>query len=435
MDREAKTSFSFASIAISFFILIVLPLTITGIIISKGVIKVGEEATQANLRILDDSQKLSIAGRAVSVADAVAQFLADREKDIRIASILPRDEKSYTTFLRSTTRGVVKVANVGIIKIPVPIFRDIAFIDKNGKEVLKVTEAGMVPSSELRDLSNPENAEYGYEEYFLRAKELSPGEFYMGPVVGYHVSKEEYEQGTRFDGIMRYASPVFDSSGFAGVVALAMNFVHLMEFTDHIVPTEPGMIFADVNPDDTNYCFMVDRDGYIISHPADYHIRGLREDGTPAPILDEENFERYFKTGKAGMNVLKTGFIDENLPRIHSLASDGKSGSFTYTIDNTRIFTAYAHIPYYGSIFSKPEGFGWIGMIVDIDKYHNLSQEKVKEIQLKVERWQKSSIVVVFVSLFLLFIIALILARGLYRSIQSVQRQGGLHQHLEDDEE
>jgi len=89
MEKEAKTNFSFASIALSFFILIVLPLTITGVIISKGVIKVGEEATQANLRILDDNQKQSIAGRAQNVADAVAQFLSDREKDIRIASILP----------------------------------------------------------------------------------------------------------------------------------------------------------------------------------------------------------------------------------------------------------------------------------------------------------------------------------------------------------
>ncbi len=59
---------------------------------------------------------------------------------------------------------------------------------------------------------------------------------------------------------------------------------------------------------------------------------------------------------------------------------------------------------------------------VDIDKYHKLSEDKVKDIQLKVERWQKSSIVVVFVSLILLFVIALILARGLYRSIQ--KREG-----------
>ena len=132
--------------------------------------------------------------------------------------------------------------------------------------------------------------------------------------------------------------------------------------------------------------------------------------------------------------MLTLGFLDENLPKIHSLALAGKSGSFTYTINNRRIFLAYAHIPYYGSVYSKPEGFGWVGMIVDIDKYHKLSQEKVKDIQQKVERWQKSSIVVVFASLILLFIIALILARGLYRSIQNTQSGGGMKPR-EDDED
>lgn len=72
-------------------------------------------------------------------------------------------------------------------------------------------------------------------------------------------------------------------------------------------------------------------------------------------------------------------------------------------------------------------------MIVDIDKYHNLSQQKVQEIQAKVERWQKSSIVVVFVSLILLFIIALILARGLYRSIQKASKDSDTP--LQDDED
>jgi hypothetical protein len=420
MEQEAKTNFSFASIAISFFILIVLPLTITGVIISKGVVKVGEEATQANLRILDDSQKLSIGGRAQNIADAVAQFLSDTEKDIRIASILPRDENSYTTFLRNT-RGVVNASKGGIVKIPVPVFREIAFLNKEGMEVLKVTTEGVVAKDKLKDMSNPENGEYGTEDYFLKAKVMAPGEFYMGPVVGRHVNKAEFDGGKRFDGIIRMAAPVFDSSGFAGVVELALNAVHLMEFTNHIMPTEPGMVFAQVNPDNMDYSFMVDREGYFIAHPSEYLIRGLDQNKQPVPVMDESNYKQLSETGEGVMNVLKQGFNDENLPKIHALSAEGKSGSLTYNLGDKRIFMAYAPIPFYGNGYSKPQGFGWVGMVVDIDKYHHLSQEKVKEIQQKVERWQKSSIVVVFVSLILLFAIALILARGLYRSIQSAK--------------
>ncbi|HHO76570.1 MAG TPA: hypothetical protein ENN05_09110 [Deltaproteobacteria bacterium] len=434
MEQEGKTNFSFASIAISFFILIVLPLTITGVIISKGVVKVGEEATQANLRILDDSQKQSIGGRAQTVADAVAQFLSDREKDIRIASILPRDENSYTTFIRSNTRGIIKSSNVGMIKIPMPLYREISFLNKSGMEVLKVTNEGVVAKGKLKDMSNPDNGEYGSEDYFLKAKSLAPGEYYMGPVVGRHVSKAEFAEGKRFDAIIRLATPVFDSNGFAGVVGLALEYVHIMEFTDHIIPTESGMFFAEINADDMNYAFMVDREGFMISHPLDYFLRGLDENMNPVEVMNEQNYQELSKTGTGSMNVLSMGFIDENLPKIQSLASEGKSGSLTYTLKDKRIFVAYAHIPYYGNGFSKPQGFGWVGMIVDIDKYHHLSQEKVKEIQLKVERWQKSSIVVVFVSLILLFIIALILARGLYRSIQSARRPGEATR-LENDED
>ncbi|HON61564.1 MAG TPA: hypothetical protein PK314_06815 [Deltaproteobacteria bacterium] len=424
MDQEAKTSFSFASIAVSFFILIVLPLTITGVIISKGVVRVGEEATQANLRVLDDSQKLSIGARAQAVADAVAQFLSDVEKDIRIASILPRDEKSYATFLKSNTRGVVQPSQMGVVRVPVPVYDEIAFLNREGRVVLKVTADGTAVAGD---------GSYAQEDFFQRAKGLAPGEFYMGPVVGADVSRAEYEEGKRFEGTIRLASPVFDSSGFAGVVELSLNAVHLAEFTDHIIPTEPGMVFADVQAEDKNFAFMVYRDGMIISHPADYVIWGYDANNQPAPVWDETNYAQLSQTGEGGMNVLSMGFLDENLPKLHALASEGKAGSLTYTKEDSRVFVAYAPIPYYGGGFSKPQGFGWVGMIVDIDKYHNLSQQKVQEIQAKVERWQKSSIVVVFVSLILLFIIALILARGLYRSIQKASKDSDTP--LQDDED
>jgi hypothetical protein len=425
MDQEAKSSFSFASIAVSFFILIVLPLTITGVIISKGVVKVGEEATQANLRILDDSQKLSIGARTQAVADAVAQFLSDVEKDMRIASILPRDVNSYATFLKSNTRGVVQSSQVGVVRIPVPVYHEIQFLNKDGVGVIRVASDGSILEG---------NESFAQEEFFVRAKGLAPGEFYMGPVEGADVSREEFEAGKRFEGVMRLAAPVFDSTGFAGVVALSLNVVHLAEFTDHLIPTEPGMVFAEVRAEDMNYAFMVFRNGQVISHPADYVIRGYEASGVPAPVWIEENYDELSKTGVGGMNVLNMGFLDENLPKIHALASEGKAGSITYTLNDTRIFRTYATIPYYGDGFSKPEGFGWIGMVVDIDRYHSLSQQKVREIQDKVERWQKSSIVVVFVSLILLFIIALILARGLYRSIQKIDKDAD-QTPLQDDED
>lgn len=420
MDEDVKTRFSFAGIAISFFILIVLPLTIMGVLISRGVVKVGEEATQANLRILDDRQKHSVEVRTKDLAEAVAQFLTGREKDIRLASILPRDVNTYFNFLNANSRGVIKKSGAGVVKVPVPIYREIAFLDKTGMEVLKVTSDGDAGPEDLKDMSSPENGEFGLEDYFLKARGLTPGELYIGPIVGRHINKAEFDAGDRFNGVMRISTPVFDSSGFAGVAVLTLNVIHLMEFTDHIIPTEPGLV-PEIDIDEGNYSFMVDRDGFIISHPCDWFIRGLDEEMRLVPVMTEHNYKELIVSGKGAMNVRYLGFLDENLPKIHRLASVGQSGSLTYTLDGIRMFMTYAPVPYYGNGFTRPAGFGWVGMVIDIDKYHHLSQEKVKEIQQKVARWQKATITVVIVSLIIVFFIALILARGIYRSISRIQ--------------
>ena len=421
MDQGDKnTKLSFASVAISFFILIVLPLTITGIVISKGVVKVGEEATQANLRVLDNPQKQSIELRAKNIAEGIAQFYTDREKDIKIASILPRDEKAYTTFLTSNNLGVITSSDIGLVKVPVPVYKEIAFLDKAGMEQIKITNTGIVPKNSLKDMSNPSNGEYGKEDYFDRAKSLAPGEFYIGPVVGYHVNRKGVDSGKKFEGIQRIATPVFDSSGFAGVIELALNFQHVREFVDHIVPTDPDKIFASVSIKDNNYAFLVDRNGNILSHPDDTFIIGFDKNHNNVPMLKEDNFKNLEASGDGYMNLLSIGFKDENLPKIHEEASSGKSGSRTYNLDNSSYFIAFAPISYYGNGFSKPKGIGWVGMFVDVNLYHNLSQEKAKDIKDKVAKWQKSTILVVIVSLILLFLIALILSRGIHRQIKRV---------------
>jgi hypothetical protein len=420
-DKNAKLSF--ASVAISFFILIVLPLTITGIVISKGVVKVGEEATQANLRVLDNPQKQSVELRAKNIAEGIAQFYTDREKDIKIASILPRDEKAYTTFLTSNNLGVITSSDIGLVKVPVPVYKEIAFLDKAGMEKIKITNTGIVPKNSLKDMSNPSNGEFGKEDYFDRAKSLAPGEFYIGPVVGYHVNRKEVDSGKKFEGIQRIATPVFDSSGFAGVIELALNFQHVREFVDHLVPTDPDKIFASVSVKESNFAFLVDRDGNILSHPDDTFIIGLDKNQNNVPMLKEENFKNLEASGDGYMNLLSIGFKDENLPKIHEEASSGKSGSRTYNLDNSSYFVAFAPVPYYGNGFSKPKGIGWVGMFVDVNLYHNLNQEKAKDIKDKVAKWQKSTILVVIVSLILLFLIALILSKGIHRQIKRVYEE------------
>lgn len=313
---------------------------------------------------ISQEQIREIENRTRTIAEEIATFYSDREKDIRIAGILPRDEKAYESFLNSKTLGVIKASNVGIVKTPTPIYREIAFIDKNGKEILKITKDGNVPVEHLRNMSDPANGEFGNEDYFLKAKILQPGQIYIGPVIGYHITKDDFIAGKRFNGIQRIAAPVFDSKGFAGVIELALNFVHLSEHVDHIVPTEADKILAVVNADDNNYAFMVDRNGFIVSHPNDTLIMGLGPDKQPVKVLQADNYKQLTGNGSEAMNVASMGFKDDTMPKIHKLASEGKSGSINYAIGNSRFFVTYANIPYYGNGFSRPMGPGWIGMMV-----------------------------------------------------------------------
>jgi hypothetical protein len=433
MEREEKTpKLNFASVAISFFILIMLPLTITGIIISKGVVKVGEEAIQVNSKVLDNSLKQAIENKTKSIAEAIAQFYTGREKDIIHASTLIRNEKDYAEFLNSNKLSVLNS------KTPLAVYREIAFLDKTGKEQLKVTQDGVTPKDKLRDMSNPEKGEFGKEEYFDKAKILSPGEFYIGPVTGYHVNKQEFKSGKKFEGFQRIATPVFDSTGFAGVVELTLNYQHVREYVDHIIPTEtePGKIFLSVNPEDNNFAFIVDNAGDILSHPDETYIIGIDKNKKTVPSINENNYKTLEASGDGYLNLMTYGFKDENLPKIHEEASSGVSGSQTYKLGDDNIFVSFSPIPYYGNGFSKPKGPGWVGMFVDVNLHHKLNQVKVEEIKDKVAKWQKSTILVVIVSLILLFLIALILSRGIYRQIRKVyEEQDNIQSSDEDDKE
>jgi len=83
--------------------------------------------------------------------------------------------------------------------------------------------------------------------------------------------RQRLKKGQRFSGIVRFATPVFNKDGFAGIITLALDYSHLAEFTDHLVPTQAEKVF-ETNASSGNYAYMVDNRGFVISHPSDFHI-------------------------------------------------------------------------------------------------------------------------------------------------------------------
>lgn len=165
--------------------------------------------------------------------------------------------------------------------ILIPLYSEMTLIDKNGSEQIKIVDGQAVPADKRVNVSNPANTVYKTEDYFAKAKNLNKGEIYVSPAAGYYVDKAAFEKGKRFEGYVRFAT-IFSKDRFTGVITLALDYRHLAEFTDQLVPTRTEKVFR-TDAATGNYAYMVDNRGFVISHPADYHIVGLTQQGHNGP--------------------------------------------------------------------------------------------------------------------------------------------------------
>lgn len=398
------------TVARVFFLLIVLPLSLMAILIANGIFKLGITAKERAVTVLDQKSQEEIKIRAINVADEVANFLSERRKDLFVATILPTTESAYKQFLGENKRNIWVKDNDRITQVAVPLYAEMALLNKAGNEVIKITSGNAVPKGMTQD-------------YFAKAKGLNKGEVYVSPVTGLYVNRFEFEKGKKFSGILRMSTPVFGQEGFAGVLTLALDYRHLAGFTDHIIPTQAGYVYqADTATG--NYAYMVDWRGFIISHPNDYHIAGMFSDGTPVPPLTKENYEEQLKKGQEVLNLKLLGFMDPALPEIAKQAEAGNSGIKEYKFGGHTKFVAYAPIKFFTSDMPKPGGFGFIAMGVDVEKFNELAMATSKNIEKEAKAWTTTIILILIISIVLLFIISALLARGISRSIAQEVPEG-----------
>lgn len=401
-----------------FFLLIVIPLSLMALLIANGIIKVGDTARERTVTILDQKSQEEIKVRAVNVADEVADFLRDREKDLMIATILPATEAAYKEFVDKSKKPLWVKQDGKIQKIYEPLYKEIALIDKLGDERIKILDGKVVPKDKLINVANPAATPLK-DDYFVKTKAYNRGNLYISPVRGLYVSKADFEKGKRFSGIIRFATPVFDQQGFAGVMTLALDVRHLAKFTDNIIPTQSGYVI-EAEAASGNYAFMVDNRGFVISHPNDYHIAGQYADGTPVPALaDKTSAESMIQKGEAVLNLKQIGFMDPTLQTIAQEAAEGRSGMKEYQFAGRKEFVAYAPIKFYSKDYPKPAGFGWVGMNVDVEKFNAYASSTAKKIQAEAKSWITTIITIIIISVILLFLIMAILVRGITRSIDA----------------
>jgi len=118
---------------------------------------------------------------------------------------------------------------------------------------------------------------------------------------------EENPIGQRFEGIVRWVTPVVRNGEITGYVSFALNHDHIMAFTDHITPmseryTELSSAYEG------NYAFLWDYQCRSVSHPRHHSIVGFDSaTGSPQiPWLEASIFEELLgRIGAEGLADLQ----------------------------------------------------------------------------------------------------------------------------------
>jgi signal transduction histidine kinase/ActR/RegA family two-component response regulator len=321
--------------------------------------KMGFIAIQDSVDALNNSAILQLERTSTDLANRIAEFLYQRDDDIRYAAGLEPGEAAYRLFVRNRTGQLVKkrqwtLSDNGKAWVPAeplprgppspssnpenetyyqnrpveqweketrPLYLEMTYIDLAGNETVKVTTSDLM-DTRRKNVSDRLNTFVKAETYFNELKNLKPGEIYVSDVIGEYVGSHligmytpetagerglpylpeeeayagmENPNGRRFRGIIRWAAPVVRRGQVAGYVTLALDHDHIMEFVDHITPMEERYVEMP-SAYEGNYAFIWDYQCRSIAHPRHHSIVGFNgETGEPEVPWLEESIYNEWK--------------------------------------------------------------------------------------------------------------------------------------------
>ncbi|SFN28757.1 hypothetical protein SAMN05660284_01086 [Formivibrio citricus] len=322
-----------------------------------------------------------------------------------------------------------------------PLYHELTVIGLDGREKIKVSTSEVLPA-DLRDVSRRENTYCKAERYFRELQKLKPGEIYVSDVIGPYVGSRiigpatpekarslgiafapeqegyagrENPVGKRFQGIIRWATPLVRDGKITGYLTLALDHSHVMSFTDNLVPTNDR--YAPISDASSgNYAFIWDYLDRSISHPRHHSIVGFDpETGEYAtPWLDTELYEEWKKSGqplrrflaaappfdhqsrhkkpaaeltRAGNVALECRYLNfaPQCQGWHDLTRHGGSGSFLIFWTGVWKLTTAAAIPYRTGHYGKtPRGFGYVTIGANIDYFHEPALKTAQQMNARV---------------------------------------------------
>ncbi len=494
---------------ILFILFKVIPLVLVSFIAIQGALKLEEyfdentktlftqnkkliESTASNaiedsIEALDKTSQTSIEKLGVALANSVAEFLYERDKDILFLASIDISQKNIDSFYKNKNKDVLvhedyiydEISSQWVSSAPpkvnssrdttsalfednekefhfvdplylrtknIPIYKEITFFDTKGEEIFKKSSI----NNQKVNISKKENTYCKAEDYFKQVKNLKAGEIYVSDVIGAYVPSKiignftrqktskrglefkpelhgyagkENPKGKRFEGIVRFVTPIFKGNQKLGYISLALDHRHIMEFTDNFNPVNPNIKQNIANAGAGNYAFMWDYEGKNISHPRDYFIMGYdpktgkRVPGWISARIEQEfknsnyndlnlflerypkfyeqtlqekpNLEQLFQKGEVGLDCRYLNFAPQCQGWMQ-LTQNGGYGSFIIFWSNVWKLTTAATIPYYtGKYGDTKRGFGFVTIGANVDEFHEAANETKKHIDTIISSQNK----------------------------------------------
>lgn len=230
-----------------------LPLAATGAI---NLISIREELRD---RVIDDEQE-----QLASTGSEVERFLGTAVDDLFLLSRsvvvqeLAQEIVGGTGMQLQQARDKVEqeFVNFAVERRvgDTPIYEHIRYLDSDGFELVRidlVEEAVTAASGFNLNVRST-------EDYFQQARQLTEGAYYISPIELFDEFGQIQEPYTP---VLRYSTPVFVDEAFAGVV---VTDVRAQGFLNLIQASASGNTIA----------FLVDQDGYYLSHPDESKLYG-----------------------------------------------------------------------------------------------------------------------------------------------------------------